>query len=244
VRIELCGVSKRYANIDSLSLTLESDRAAALVGESGSGKSTLARLICLLEKPDAGEIRFDGRGGASLRGAERRSLRADIQLVLQNAPAALDPRVRVGKSIAEPLRNLTRLSGDEIDGRVSEICGQVSLSPELLGHLPHELSGGQLKRVCFARGLVTRPGFVVFDEVTSGLDPALRERVLALIAGLKHKSLRSFLFITHDMDAALRVADRVLVMKNGAIVEDANVVGGHAELGHEYARLLLEKAWT
>ncbi|MDR0446022.1 MAG: dipeptide/oligopeptide/nickel ABC transporter ATP-binding protein [Oscillospiraceae bacterium] len=244
MRLELLGVSKRYARIDDLTLTIEGERAVALVGESGSGKSTLARLISLLEKPDAGEIRFDGVSLTGLRGAKRRALRGNIQLILQNAAAALDPRVRVGKSIAEPLRNLTRLSAAEISARVNEICARVSLSPELLRRLPHELSGGQQKRVCFARGLVTHPGFVVFDEVTSGLDPALRERVLEFIVGLKAESLRSFLFITHDMDAALRVADRVLVMKSGAIVEDSIVSGGRAELRHEYARLLLEKAWS
>jgi ABC-type glutathione transport system ATPase component len=240
VKIELAGVSKRYASIDNLSLTLEDGRAAALVGESGSGKSTLARLISLLEKPDGGEIRFNGENTAKLRGEARRKMRADMQLILQNAPAALDPRVRVGGSVAEPLRNLTRLSRVEIAGRVSEICERVSLAPELLTRLPHELSGGQLKRVCFARGLVTAPDFVVFDEVTSGLDPPLRERILALIVKLKKESLNSFLFITHDMDAALRVADRVLVMKDGAIVEDADVEDGRAAFRHEYARLLLE----
>ncbi|MDR2647719.1 MAG: dipeptide/oligopeptide/nickel ABC transporter ATP-binding protein [Oscillospiraceae bacterium] len=240
MKIELVGVSKHYAAIDNLSLTLENGRATALVGESGSGKSTLARLISLLEKPDGGEILFDGQSTAKLRGEARRKLRANMQMILQNASAALDPRVRVGQSIAEPLRNLTRLSRAEIGRRVSEICERVSLTPELLTRLPHELSGGQLKRVCFARGMITEPGFVVFDEISSGLDPPLRERVLALIVKLKKESLNAFLFITHDMDAALRVADRVLVMKDGAIVEDADVVNGHAGFRHEYARLLLE----
>ena len=153
--IELIGVSKRYAEIENLNLTLEDGRAAALVGESGSGKSTLARLISLLEKPDAGEIRFDGQNTANMRGEARRRLRAGMQLILQNAPAALDPRVRVGKSVAEPLRNLTRLSPAEIEARVSEVCAQFSLPPELLTRLPHELSGGQLKRVCLQRRKLT-----------------------------------------------------------------------------------------
>lgn len=238
--IELIGVSKRYASIRDLNLTLEDGCAVALVGESGSGKSTLARLVSLLEQPDAGEIRFDGQATANLRGEARRRLRADMQLILQNAPAALDPRVRVGKSIAEPLRNLTRLSPAEIDARVSDVSAQFSLAPELLQRLPHELSGGQLKRVCFARAFVTAPSFVVFDETTSGLNPSLRERVLEIILRLKRESLRSFLFITHDMDAALRVADRALVMRGGAIVEDAPVADGRAGFRHEYARLLLE----
>jgi ABC-type glutathione transport system ATPase component len=240
VKIELLGVSKHYASIRNLSLTLEDGCAIALVGESGSGKSTLARLISLLEKPDAGEIRFDGQNTAKLRGDAQRKLRADMQLILQNAPASLDPRVRVGKSIAEPLRNLTRLSPAEIDERVTDVCERVSLAPELLTRLPHELSGGQLKRVCFARALVTNPGFIVFDETATGLDPPLRKRVIELIVKLKQESLRSFLFITHDMDAALRVADRTLVMKDGAIVEDTTVTDGCAEFRHEYTRLLFE----
>ena len=238
--IELIGISKRYADIEDLNLRLEDGCAVALVGESGSGKSTLARLISLLERPDMGEIRFDGQAAANLRGAALRRFRADMQLILQNAPAALDPRVSVGKSIAEPLRNLTQLSPAEIHARVSELCAQFSLGPELLYRLPHELSGGQLKRVCFARAFVTRPSFVVLDETTSGLNPSLRERVLEIILRLKRESLRSFLFITHDMDAALRVADRVLVMRGGAIVEDAPVTVGRAVFHHEYARLLLE----
>lgn len=240
MKIDLVGVSKRYASIHSLSLTLEDGCAAALVGESGSGKSTLARLISLLENPDSGEIWFDGENTAKLQGEARRKLRANMQLILQNAPAALDPRVRVGASITEPLRNLTRLSRSKIDRRVSEVCEQISLTPELLTRLPHELSGGQLKRVCFARALVLKPGFVVFDEITSGLDPPLRERVIELILKLKRDSLSSFLFITHDMDAALRVSDRVLVMKNGAIIEDTAVVNKCADFKHDYAQLLLE----
>ena len=240
MRIELTGVSKRYASIQGLNLTLEDGRAAALVGESGSGKSTLARLVSLLERPDAGEIRLDGRDTAHLRGEARRKLRAGMQLILQNAPAALDPRVRVGKSIAEPLRNLTRLTPDEIGARVAEVSAQFSLAPELLNRLPHELSGGQLKRVCFARAFATEPSFAVFDETTSGLNPSLRERVLEMILKLKGGSLRSFLFITHDMDAALRVADRILVMRGGTIVEDVPVADGCAGFHHEYARLLLE----
>jgi ABC-type glutathione transport system ATPase component len=233
-------VSKRYACIEGLNLTLEDGQAAALIGESGSGKSTLARLISLLEKPDGGEIRFDGQSTANLSGRKRKRLRADMQLVLQNAPTALDPRVRVGKSVAEPLRNLTRLSRAEINECVTEACERVSLPSDLLTRLPHELSGGQLKHVCFARALVTKPSFVLFDEVTSGLDPVLHGHVLDLIARLKGETLRSFLFITHDMDAALRVADRILVMRGGAIIEDTRVVDGRANLRSEYSRLLLE----
>jgi ABC-type glutathione transport system ATPase component len=237
--VELLGVTKRYAAIEDLDLKFEDGQAAALVGESGSGKSTLARLIAQLEKPDRGEIRFYGLGPSKFKGAVRRGIRAELQLVLQNAPAAFDPRVSVGRSIAEPLRNLTRLTRGEIGGRVAEVCGQVSLAPELLTRLPHELSGGQMKRACFARALVTKPSFVVFDEATSGLDPVLRDRVLDLILKLKRETLRSFLFITHDMDAALRVADRILVMRGGAIIEDADVRGG-ANFTNEYAKTLLE----
>jgi ABC-type glutathione transport system ATPase component len=243
--IELIDVTKHYAAIENLTLTLSNGQATdgqatALVGESGSGKSTLSRMIALLERPDSGEIRLDGRNAATLRGTERRRLRSALQLILQNAPAAFDPRVRIEKSIAEPLRNLTALSHAEIAERVREVCAEVAFPPALLSRLPGELSGGQVKRASFARAFVTRPEFVLFDETTSGLDPRLRERVLDLILRLKSETLRSFLFITHDMDAATRVAERVLVMKNGSIVEDARVTDGRAAFTHEYAKLLQE----
>ncbi|MDR2360600.1 MAG: dipeptide/oligopeptide/nickel ABC transporter ATP-binding protein [Oscillospiraceae bacterium] len=240
MRIELREISKGYASIKGLNLIFEGNCAAALVGESGSGKSTLARMMTFLERPDSGEILFDGVNITRLRGKRRRLLRADLQLVPQNAAASLDPRLSVGKSIAEPLRNLTNLSGEEIRRRVETVCEQTAFPAELLPRLPHELSGGQLKRVCFARALAPQPGFVIFDETTGGLDPHLRERALDLIIRLKKDAMRSFLFITHDMDAALRVADRILIMRGGSILDDAHADNGRVNFLSGYAKLLIE----
>jgi ABC-type glutathione transport system ATPase component len=250
--LEAKNLAKQYKTVDArgksamvdavkpLSIRFEENHTYALVGESGCGKSTMSRLLLGLEKPTSGAVLWDG---ADIRTASKRELRqkrADFQLVLQNAAAALDPRLTVYKSIAEPLRCFSEMSPVDERQRILELVEQVKLPPLLLDRLPHTLSGGQLKRVSIARAMAAGPRFIVFDEATSGLDVTVKKQILDFIVRLKTKTLKSFLFITHDIGAALYVAGHVLVMKDGAIVERVENAKGGGLFEHPYSRLLMK----
>ena len=226
--------------VKQVTLSFDDHRSYALVGESGSGKSTLARMLMCIERPTGGEIVLDGKNILSMPQKELRLKRAEFQLVLQNAQSALDPRLRVYDSIAEPLRRLTSAGHSDIRKRILEVSEQVQLPATLLCRLPHELSGGQLKRVCIARALSVAPKFVVFDESVSGLDVTVRKQILDLILQLKKESLSTFLFITHDIDVAMYIAEHVMVMKDGDIVEQIENARSYTDFTHAYSRSLIE----
>ncbi|GAA0377423.1 ABC transporter ATP-binding protein [Bacillus horti] len=250
--IELRNLSKRYMVKDKrgnktivdavkqVSLSLDHYRGYSLVGESGSGKTTLARLLMCIEQPTSGEIWMDHRNVATMSQKELRLKRIDFQMVLQNAQSALDPRWTVYDSIAEPIRCLRPMDRATEKRRVLELADKVQLSTALLTRLPHELSGGQQKRVCIARAMSVCPKFIVFDESVSGLDVTVRKQILDLILELKKDSLSAFLFITHDLDVALYMSDHILVMKDGSIVEQVEKATSYADFGHEYSRQLIE----
>ncbi|EMT53954.1 MULTISPECIES: ABC transporter ATP-binding protein [Brevibacillus] len=250
--IEMRDVSKQYRGkgsrgrsvtfdaVKQVSLTLRSDVRYALVGESGSGKSTLARLLMAIDPPTSGEILFDGASVWEMHPRELRKKRAEYQMVLQNASGSLDPRRSVYDSIAEPIRCLTNLDRSEEREKVLALAERMKLSAAQLERLPHELSGGQLKRVCMARAMSVSPKFIVFDEAVSGLDVTVRKQILDLILQLKDDGLDGYLFITHDIDAALYLADHIFVMKDGEIVERMEHAASYADFRHDYSRLLIE----
>jgi ABC-type glutathione transport system ATPase component len=239
--LEAKGLSKRYGEVDAvqaLSARFEEEQTYALVGESGSGKSTLARILTGLEKPSSGDVLWNGENIRLMTSRQLRKKRADYQLVLQNAAAALAPRMTIYQSIAEPLRYFKRMNPVDERQRILQLLEQVRLPPQLLERLPHTLSGGQLKRVSIARAMAVEPRFIIFDEATSGLDVTVKKEILDLIVRLKAETLRSFLFITHDVSAALYVAGDVLVMKEGIIVERVKNTNGDVLFKHPYSMLL------
>jgi ABC-type glutathione transport system ATPase component len=251
--IEVTSLSKRYivkdihgkkVSIDALKQTafcLYDHTGYALVGESGSGKSTLARLLMCVERPTSGEIWFDGKNITAMCSRELRQKRAKFQMVFQNAQSSLDPRCKVYDSIAEPLRCLTPVDRDTEYKKIVELSDAVQLPSSLLDRLPHELSGGQQKRVCIARAMSVSPKFIIFDESVSGLDVTIRKQVLDLILRLyKEGRLNMFLFITHDIDVALYMAQKIYVMKDGAIVEQVEKALSYADFSHPYSKLLIE----
>lgn len=250
--VETRKLSKRYAAynkngqktcvdaVKQVTLSFDDHQSYALVGESGSGKSTLARMLMCIERPTGGELLLDGKNILSMPQKELRLKRAEFQMVLQNAQSALDPRLRVYDSIAEPLRRLTSIGRSDIRKRILEVSEQVRFPATLLCRLPHELSGGQLKRVCIARALSVAPKFIVFDESVSGLDVTVRKQILDLILQLKKESLSTFLFITHDIDVAMYIAEHVVVMKDGDVVEQIKNAGSYSDFTHAYSRLLIE----
>lgn len=226
--------------VADVSFSLQECECCALVGESGSGKSTLSQLLMGLIPPSAGDVLLDGQSVFSLRGraAEARFLK--LQMVLQDGKSALDPRFTVYDSIAEPIRNLLRVSRERERKTVEELMHQMELSRSLLGRHAQELSGGQQKRVCIARAISVSPKFMIFDEAVSGLDVIVRKTILDLLKRLRREQGFAYLFITHDIDVALYIADRIMVMKNGKIIENVRYSGDPSCFSHPYSRLLLK----
>lgn len=167
--------------VKKVCLTFNENDSYGLVGESGSGKSTLAKLIMGLEKPTHGEIFMKNKNIASMSRREIRSLRTDFQMVLQDGCSALDPKMKIYNSIAEPIRNFEKLRLNKEKEKIKNLIEKVELSKEVLKRFPHELSGGQQKRVCIARAIAVDPKFIVFDEAVSGLDVTVRKKILDLL---------------------------------------------------------------
>ncbi|MCO6050108.1 dipeptide ABC transporter ATP-binding protein [Mesorhizobium sp. RP14(2022)] len=209
-----------FRAVDSASLSIEPGQSVALVGRSGCGKSTLARMILGLDRPTSGEILFEGK---PLHLEDRQGLneaRRAMQVVFQDPYGSFDPRQTVEKLVAEPLHLLPqRLGKAERHERVAEALAQVGLSAESLSRYPHEFSGGQRQRLAIARAIILRPKLIIADEPVSALDVSIRARILELFADLNARLGVAYLFITHDLQVARAVADEVLVMDNGHIVE-------------------------
>jgi peptide/nickel transport system ATP-binding protein len=203
--------------VDSVSLEVGAGECVALVGPSGCGKTTLARMIVGLDSASEGRMVLDG---TPYRGRDLPPLlRASLSLVFQDPFSSFDPRMSVGESLSEPLHLLGPMSRKERDARLKEAIETVGLDASMLARHPHEFSGGQRQRLAIARALVTRPRLVVLDEPVSALDVSLRGDVLRLLSRLRAEHGLSYLIISHDLDMVAAMADRVLVMEAGRIIE-------------------------
>lgn len=245
--LELRKVGKQYRGEDKLlfdavsdvSLSMEDHRIYALVGESGCGKSTLSRLILGLESPSSGQILLDGKP-ISRKGARRRKEMAKaIQLVLQDGKSALDPHFTVYQAIAESIRNLLNIPKEKERVRIFELLDRMGLPKETANKKTGELSGGQQKRVGIARALAVSPRYIVFDESISGLDVILRKNILELLKKVQEEEQCSYLFITHEIDAALYLADEIHVMQNGELIESCQWNGNLDVFQNPYTKQLL-----
>lgn len=226
--------------IDGVSLSVAPGEAVGLVGESGCGKSSLVKAIFGLAPVTDGDVRIQGRSIVGMRRtADRRALARQIQMVFQNPAGSLDPRCRIGDSIAEPLRLHRFGSRADIRARLAELMAQVGLQPELAERLPHKLSGGQRQRACIARALSLRPELIIFDEAVSALDVSMQAQVINLLNRLKRETGVAILFISHDIAVVEHISDRIAVMYLGKIVEVCGrgaLVEGAA---HPYTRALI-----
>ncbi len=224
--------------VDGISFDLAKGRTLALVGESGCGKSTTAYAVVGLERATGGTVRFDGRDITALSGRERAALAQDIQIVFQDPSAALDPKMTIGDSVAEPLAIAGRSRADR-KARVRELLDRVGLSPSMAERLPSALSGGQRQRVVIARALALSPRLLVLDEPVSALDVSIRSQVLNLLLELQRDLGLSYLFISHDLSVVRHIADDAAVLYLGTVAERGPVDALFAAPQHPYTRALL-----
>ncbi|MGW0811006.1 dipeptide ABC transporter ATP-binding protein [Nonomuraea sp. NPDC002799] len=232
------GLSRSYGPrrvVDDVSFTLHEGETLGVVGESGSGKTTLARLALGLLEPDQGRVTLHQRQWSGLPEHRRRPLRRRIQVISQNPLDSFDPRHTVGRLVAEPLR----LPRGERRARVLDLLARVGLTPDLAARHPRELSGGQRQRVAIARALGPRPDVLVCDEPVSALDVSIQAQVLDLLAEIQAEYGTAMLFISHDLGVVHHVSDRVLVMKDGRVVEEGDVREVFARPRHAYTQALV-----
>ncbi|MFP2907650.1 ABC transporter ATP-binding protein [Pyxidicoccus sp. 3LFB2] len=231
----------RRTLLNGVSFTLERGEIVALVGESGSGKSTLARVLARLDTPDGGSLRLGGN--EVLAGHQRASLeyRGRVQMVFQDPFASLNPVHTVAHHLERPLLRHGRATGADLKARVHALLESVGLTPaeSFARRFPHELSGGQRQRVAVARALAVEPDVIIADEPTSMLDVSTRRGVLQLLRGLTKERGIGILFITHDLASARHLADRILVLYAGSVVESGRTAEVLSAPRHPYTRLLL-----
>jgi oligopeptide/dipeptide ABC transporter ATP-binding protein len=226
--------------VDHVSFSLTEGATLGIVGESGSGKSTLARCVLRLERPSSGSVRFDQRNLAELHGRALRRMRRWLQLVFQDPASSLNPRLRVDATVAEPIRlHGLREGTTAIRARVEELFRSVGLGPEHIGRYPHQLSGGQQQRVAVARALACEPRLIALDEPTSALDVSVQAALLALLRDLQTRLGLAYLFISHDLAVVSAMAQRVVVMYLGQLVEEGPTAQLLTRPRHPYTRALV-----
>jgi oligopeptide/dipeptide ABC transporter ATP-binding protein len=225
--------------VDGVSLAVYPGETIGLVGESGCGKSTLGKTVMGIHAPTAGDIRFAGREIGRLPPRQRRAIARDLQYVYQDPGASLDPRWKVLHSLHEPLKIHTRLSHAEREQQVRAILAAVGLPDAHLDHYPHELSGGQQRRVGLARILTLRPRMVILDEPTSGLDVSVQASVLKLVRALQETFALTYVFISHDLAVVRAMCARIAVMYLGKLVEVGDTALVFEAPRHPYTRSLL-----
>jgi len=226
--------------VDGVDLDVRESETVGLVGESGSGKSTLGRMLVRLIEPDAGSLHFDGHDLLALPPSELRRLRRQFQIVFQDPHGSLNPRMRVGSAIGEPLAIHKLVAGKrEREARVAELLEQVGLDPSAAGKYPHEFSGGQRQRIGIARAIACSPRFIVADEPVTALDPPVQAQIVNLLLELQERLGLAYLFIAHDLRLVEHICDRVAVMYLGRIVEQAPAVELYGNPLHPYTQALL-----
>ena len=233
----------RVRAVDDVSFVVDAEASFGIVGESGCGKSTLARIIAALQAPTAGTVRFDDEDLFDQPTDRLRRLRRHFQMVFQDPYGSLDPRHKVGRTVAEPLSGLDdRVGASERRERVSAALSEVGLDTTDGDRFPHEFSGGQRQRIAIARALITRPRLIVADEPVSALDVSVQAQVLNLLMDLQEEHGLTYVFISHDLAVVRHITDSVAVMYLGRIVEQGSTQAVFDDPAHPYTRALIDAA--
>jgi oligopeptide transport system ATP-binding protein len=225
--------------VDGVDLTLRRGQTIGIVGESGSGKSTLGKAVLKLV-PSAGTVRFEDRALEPLDRAAMRPLRSSLQVVFQDPFGSLSPRLTVGEIVSEGLLvHAPQLTRAERDLRAAQALAEVSLEPALRNRYPHEFSGGQRQRIAIARAMILHPKLVVLDEPTSALDRTVQKSIVALLKDMQARHALSYLFISHDLAVVRAMADWIMVMKDGRVVESGPTEAIFEAPQEDYTRRLI-----
>lgn len=230
------------AAVNDVSFCLYPGEILGIVGESGSGKSTVARLITRLEDVTDGQIILDGQDISHSKGAARKGIYEKIQMVFQNPVGSFDPRRTLGDGIGESLKN-KGVPKAEIRAKVAELLEQCGLESEYMDRYPHQVSGGQCQRAAIARALAIDPKVIICDEATSALDVTVQKRVIDLLQNLQENKNLSYVFICHNLALVQQFCDRVIVMKDGRVVEEGipdEVIQNPKE---EYTKMLVDSVF-
>jgi oligopeptide transport system ATP-binding protein len=228
--------SERVIALNNISLNVQTGDCLAIVGESGSGKTTLGRLILGLEKPTKGNIFYNDKNISIKRNIQDQK---DIQVVQQNPLTSLNPKNKIYNSISLPLKIHKIVKRENIPEKVMELLNSVGLSKDLINSFPSSLSGGQRQRVAIARAIASIPKIIVLDEPTSALDVLVQAKVLKLLSDIQKNYNLTYLFITHDLGVVRNVSNRVVVLRNGEIVEEGETVKVFQRPKHEYTKNLI-----
>lgn len=240
-RVHTTGRRKVVA-LDAVSLTVAPGQRLGIVGESGSGKSTLVRLMAGLDRPTSGTVRFDGRPVSGVPERDLGFLRAAVQFVFQDPRSSLNPRMRVGDIVAEPLRSprvRRELGAVDQRRRVAQVLDAVGLPADAAGRFPHEFSGGQRQRIAIARALAPNPRVLIADEAVSALDVSVRATVLNLLMGLVDDLGLTLLFVSHDLSVVRHVCPDAVVLQGGKIVEAGTTAQLFTAPEHPYTARLV-----
>ena len=234
------GVGERFSAVDDVTFQVQTGETFAIVGESGCGKTTLARMILRLIEPDEGEILFEGQDLRLLSPRDLTGQRRAMQMIFQDPFASLNPRMRVGEIVAEPLAiHHPELTEKQRRDRATEILNRVGLKEDAIPRYPHEFSGGQRQRIGIARALILHPKLIVADEPVSALDVSVGAQVLLLLQELQHEFALTYLFISHSLPVVAQLADHIAVMRAGKFVEFGPAPLILAKPTAEYTRTLL-----
>ena len=226
--------------VDGVSFTIEKGKTLGVVGESGCGKSTLGRVIINLLEPTGGEVFFEGTDIAGARGRQLDVLRSEMQMIFQDPFSSLNPRMSVSEIIAEPLQIYSLCSSRrELDGRVDALMETVGLAQRLSNAYPHELDGGRRQRIGVARALSLNPKFLVCDEPVSALDVSIQAQIINLLQDIQEQKSLTYLFITHDLSVVRHIADNIMVMYLGQVVELCSSEALFVKQYHPYTQALL-----
>lgn len=225
-----------------VSFDIKEKETFGIVGESGSGKSSLGRIILRLDKPDRGNVVFEGRDFLALKGGDLRKARKNIQVVFQDPSTSLDPRMKIGRSVEEPLLIHKIGTKKERKEKVLDLLNKVGLNVEFFDKYPHQLSGGQKQRVGIARAIALNPKLIVCDEAVSALDLSVQAQILNLLEDLQKEMGISYLFIAHSLDVVEHISHRVAVMYLGRFVETGATKEIFLRPMHPYTKALMESA--
>jgi len=236
--------SQTLKAVDGASFTLDCGKTLAVVGESGCGKSTLARLVTMIEPPTAGALNIAGKDIVGASAQTLRGLRPKVQIVFQNPYGSLNPRQKIGSILEEPLLVNTSLTKTERSEKARAMMASVGLRPEHYERYPHMFSGGQRQRIAIARALMLEPEVLVLDEPVSALDISIQAQVLNLLADLQEQHNLAYLFISHDLSVVKHIADDVMVMYLGRVVEQGPRDAIFANPQHPYTKALMSATPT